>query len=126
MNKIKIELVNRQERFDACKSCAKLPHIHYYVRSKEKKFKDFNDAINHVRKELTNFADNADGQDFHSFSGGQTRESYLSDENIKRKAKYAWKEDNYPLEASTLMCKSLLDDTITEIVESPDFKGFIK
>jgi hypothetical protein len=94
--------------------------------SKHNKFKTFEECYVNTRDRMVKYAKETDDQDFHSFTGGKFRAEFLHPENIRNQANNIWKEDNYTLSAEKLVCESLMDDEVTEIVGKGNFKGFVK
>lgn len=126
--KIVIEQINRDEAFEACQSCKdKIPHLHYYIETNSKRFKTYEECEANTRKEMISYSAIAEDfpQDFHSFNGGKSIEEFLSEENIKRAVDRAWK-NNHPLVAQKILCKSLKQKHIDDLIKESGFKGFIK
>jgi hypothetical protein len=123
----KIELEDREAALARCECCAdRQAHIHFYVVTKSKKFKTFGDCLIHTRTEMVKFT-GVDTQDFHSFTGGKSREQFLLPDNVRAHAKEIWKSDNYTLLVESVTCYNLMDEMgIAEIIAKENFKGFIK
>jgi hypothetical protein len=126
---IKIEQIDRLQAIAACTYCAtRLPHLHFYISAKSRKYKDFGECLTDTRKTMTDWAEIEDGfpQEFHSFNGGKSRAEFLSEENVKHAADRAWAEDAYELSAERVECHSLSDEHIINLCTDKNFRGFIK
>jgi hypothetical protein len=126
---IKIEQIDRAGARAACNKCARsMPHLHFYISAKSRKFKDFGECLTDTRKTMTDWAEIEDGfpQEFHSFNGGKSRAEFLSQDNVKRAADRAWAEDAYELSAHRVECHSLDDEHIINLCTDKNFRGFIK
>ncbi len=125
--KIEIEIVDRDEAFAACEYCKdELPHLHYYVENNSKRFESYEDCESHTRKDMISYSTIADNfpQEFHSFTGGMSKDGFLSEDNIKRMVNRAW-NNNHHLVAQSIACKSLKDKNIDDLIKDSNFKGFI-
>ncbi len=129
MELIQVE-VSREISFKSCEMCSsKIPHIHFYIKAKDKKYKTFDDCLAHTRDYMMSWANSTcDGfpQEFYSFNGGKTLEEFLHQDNIERAAHEAWKNDNCALSAEKLGCRHLMEKHIDEIIDDDKFRGFIK
>jgi len=127
MEPIKIEKISREDAYKECEYCAdRQLHLHYYIKAKSKKFKTFGDCITHTRASMLAFANDTNAQDFHSFNGGKSRKEFLLPNNVRDRAMIAWEEDSIEISAENVICESLMDENINNIVNSESFRGFIR